>query len=62
MLRDHPFSQRNFKTERALKMGFGGDRKVGVGWGGGVQTKFIKRGGGRVGNIVGVFIKIAHKR
>ena len=32
---------------------------MGVGWGGGVQTKFVKRGGGRVGNIVGVFIKLA---
>ena len=47
---DHPFSQRNRTTERA------------VGWGGGVEvtgkggwTKFEKRGG--VGNIGGFFIK-----
>ena len=52
MWRDHPFSQRNKTTERAVGVGVGGDKEEG---GGGGWTKFEKGG---VGNIRGkVFIK-----
>ena len=42
MWRDHPFSQRNRKTERTVGVEVGGDRKV---WRGG-WTKFEKGEGG----------------
>ena len=52
MWRDHPLSQRNMTTERAVGMGVGGDREVEVGEG---WTKCKK--GGRQYRGGGVFIK-----
>ena len=49
MWHDHPFSQRNMTTERAVVVGFGGDKEVG-----GRMDNICKKG---VGNIGEVFIK-----
>ena len=52
MWRDHPICQRNKTTERAVKVGIGGDRE-----GGGVGQN-LKRGSGGLGNIGGDLHKI----
>ena len=48
-----PFSKRNKATERAARVEVEGDRKEWGGWRVGQNLK----NGGRVGNIMGVFIK-----
>ena len=48
MWHNHPFSQRNKTTERAVGVGVGGKREWGGDW-----TKFEKGGQVIVGNIAG---------
>ena len=51
MWHNHPFSQRNKTTERAVGVGVGCKREWGGG--GGDWAKFEKGGEGIVGNIAG---------